>query len=190
MELLQPRPPKAGGRERPESLTTARMLPPQAVDELGLAIGSDLLEVPVGVADANVLPPAPQDRVHGPDLLRQAGEVLVTNRLADLVSATVPRLRGGPAIAEPSLRVAPPGLQAEVPPEAVEPLGGLDDPRLLRVEGSPQAGDDALPPLEPRLRIPAAEDHVIVPRAEQLRTARLRLPLDVEGVPVCVRPQR
>src|SRR2546427_105203 len=63
VELVEPRLLKEGRRECPESLSTPFVLPPQEVHELGVDIGVHLLEMPVGVADAEVLTPAPKNRV-------------------------------------------------------------------------------------------------------------------------------
>jgi hypothetical protein len=69
VQLIQPSLLEEGRGECSESLAPALVLPSQEVHQLGVGLGVHLLEMPVGVADAEVLAPAPQDRVQRPNLV-------------------------------------------------------------------------------------------------------------------------
>src|SRR6266849_1121468 len=126
VQLIQPGPLEEGRRELPKSLAPALVLPPQEVHQLGVDIGVHLLEVLMGVADAKVLTPAPENRVKRPNLVIETVDVVVPDRIADLLAHALHRLRGWPPIAVKSLRIAPHRLQPEVHPEEVKPLRGID----------------------------------------------------------------
>src|SRR5437667_12565964 len=89
----------------PGILSTPFALPPQEVYELGVDIGVHLLGMPVGVADTEVLAPAPKNRVQRPNFLLETVDVVVPGRITDLVSDAAHRFRRRPAIAEVSFRV-------------------------------------------------------------------------------------
>jgi hypothetical protein len=133
MELIQPDPLEEGWREGPKSLAPAFVLAPQEVHQLGIDIGVDLLKVSVGVAMAKVLAPTPEERVDGPNLLLQAVEVVVPDRVPDLGSDTVHGPCGGPAIAEEPLGIAPQRLEPKVHPQEVKPLRRIDETGLVGV---------------------------------------------------------
>src|SRR5947208_1327878 len=171
VELVEPRLVEEGGRECPKALATSFVLPPQEVHELGVDVRVHLLEMPVGVADAEVLTPAPKNRVQRPNFLLETVEVIVPDRIADLVSDAAHRFRRRPAIAEASFRVAAHRHEPKVHPEKVESIGGVDRTRLLRVQGQTQAPDDVLQPAKPRLRVSSAENHQVVTVANQFRSA-------------------
>src|SRR5205809_146741 len=145
--------------------------------------------MPVRVADAQVLTPAPENRVERPNLVRETVEVVISHRTTDLLAHALHRLRGWPPIAVESLRIAPHRLQPEAHPEEVKPVRGVDDARLFRVQAHPQAVHDPLHPLKPRLRVPATENHVIVTVTDQLCSACLVLPRHIERVKIRVREQ-
>src|SRR5436190_10898684 len=189
VELVEPRLLEEGGRECPKALATSFVLPPQEVHELGVDVRVHLLEMPVGVPDAEVLTPAPKNRVQRPNFLLETVEVILRDRIADLVSDAAHRFRRRPAIAEASFRVAAHRHEPKVHPEKVESIGGVDSTRLLRAQGQTQAPDDVLQPAKPRLRVSSAENHQVVTVANQFRSAHPRLPFDVESMQICVRDQ-
>src|SRR3989442_111125 len=112
--------------------------------------------MPVRVADAKVLTPAPENRVERPKLVLETVEVVISHRTTDLLAHALHRRRGWPPIAVESLRIAPHRLQPEAHPEEVKPVRGVDDARLFRVQAHPQAVHDPLHPLKPRLPDPRA----------------------------------
>src|SRR5205809_2447449 len=189
VELVEPRLLEEGGRECPKALATSFVLPPQEVHELGVDVRVHLLEMPVGVAEAGGLTPAPKTRVQRPNFRLETVEVIVPDRIADLVSDAAHRFRRRPAIAEASFRVAAHRHEPKVHPEKVESIGGVDSTRLLRAQGQTQAPDDVLQPAKPRLRVSSAENHQVVTVANQFRSAHPRLPFDVESMQICVRDQ-
>src|SRR4029453_4422022 len=94
VQLIQPGPPEEGWRELAVSLAPTLVLPPHEVHQLGVHVRVHLLEMPVGVADAEVLTPASQDRVQRPNLVVQTVDVVVPDRVTDLLPHPRNALRG------------------------------------------------------------------------------------------------
>src|SRR3989304_4082246 len=100
VQLIQPGLLEESRGELSESLAPALVLSPQEVHQLAVDIRVHLLEVPMGVADAEVLTPAPENRVEHPNLVGETGNVVVPHRLAALLAHALPRPRGRPPTAE------------------------------------------------------------------------------------------
>src|SRR5262245_29293959 len=133
-----------GRWELPISLSTPFMFPPQEVHEFCINIRVHLLEVLVGVARAEIRAPTSQNRVDCPNLLCQAVDVVVSDRISQFASNALHRFRRWPAIAELSLGIASHRLKQKVHPKEVKPHCGIHDSRLLRIEAELQACDDSL----------------------------------------------